>query len=538
MLQIPSFDAALYKSKYDWQYGTRNDGVRQQGFKGGSVPWPRGKMLGGSSSINAMIYVRGQDHDFQTWYDAGNPSWSPQNVNSYFRKAENFQDMKLNQDHDIYETYGHEGPLIINTFNRSNAELIENILDSFDNIGIKKVLDINAAKFQGYGLCATSRATAADGQRQSTYRAYLSTITNRKNLKIATNAFVTKILIDDNAQAYGVEVDINGKRKRLFADLEVIISAGSINTPQLLMLSGIGPAEHLMSKNISCKVDLPGVGQNLQDHPYLPIVIYGDKPVARNYKEEIFDVLQYLYNKTGNVAQAGSINNMGAFFSRFKDMAYPEFQSHSIIFRQNSSGARLYFNAYRDDIADSMARYISDKAIYYFALHILHPYSRGKVYLNTSNPYDYPIIDANYLGDSRDLQASVDGAKIITSLVNTPYFKSINAFVPRISLPQCNEYEFPSDLYWKCYSIHMTQTVYHPISTAKMGPDPKDSVVDNFLKVHGVKSLRVIDASIMPFLTSGNTNAPVIMIGEMGSDMIKTDYLSKFNMFNNTLFNK
>ncbi|CAH2233034.1 jg720 [Pararge aegeria aegeria] len=523
---IPSLDVEMYQSKYDWQYVTKSDGVRHQGLQNGTVRWPRGKMLGGSSSINAMFYVRGNDHDFQSWFDEGNPSWSPETVNTYFKKAENLQDMRLNEDLEIYEAYGHDGPLIINTFNTSYAELTEKILDSWDNIGVKKIPDINAVKFQGYGLSAISRATAANGERQSTYRAYLKTANSRLNLKVITNAFVTKILLDDNAQAYGVEVDVNGKQKRFFADLEVILSAGSINTPHLLMLSGIGPAEHLFSKNISCKVDLPYVGQNLQDHPYVPIPIYGDEPGPENIAEKMIDVLKYLHNKTGYLAHENIIN-LSAFFSRYKHLDYPEFQSHLLIFRPNSSDARTYLSTYNDDVVDSFTKYISDKALYIFALHILHPFSRGMIYLNTSNPYDYPIIDANYLGDNRDIQSSVDSIKIVTSLINTPFFKSINAFIPKIDLPHCFEYEFLSDLYWKCYSIHMTQTVYHPISTARMGPDPRNSVVNNFLKVHGVKNLRVIDASIMPFETSGNTNAPTIMIGEMGSDMIKADYLTK-----------
>nr|XP_034830804.1 glucose dehydrogenase [FAD, quinone]-like [Maniola hyperantus] len=523
---IPYLDGTLHQSKYDWQYVTKSDGIRHQGLQNGAVRWPRGKMLGGSSSINAMYYVRGQDHDFQTWYDEGNPSWSPENVNFYFKKAENFQDMKLNEDPDIYKTYGHDGPLVINTFNHTHCKLAQNIIDSWDYMGIKKVPDINAGKYQGYGLCAISRATASNGQRQSTYRAYLNSVSHRQNLKIVTNAFVTKILIDDNARAYGVEVDVNGKRKRIFADMEIVLSAGSINTPQLLMLSGIGPAEHLFSKNIPCKIDLQGVGKNLQDHTYVPIPIYGDEPGPENTAEQMFNVLKYLYDKTGHLAHE-SILNLSAFFSRYKDMSYPEFQSHVLVFQQNSSTARPYLNSFTDKVVDSFTRYHSNKALYIVALHILHPYSRGSIYLNTSYPYDYPIIDANYYGDDRDLQATVDGIQIVTNLLNTPYFKSVNAFVPRINLPMCNKYEFLSDLYWKCYSVHMTQTVYHPVSTAKMGPDPKDSVVNNFLKVHGVESLRVIDASIMPLETSGNTNAPTIMIGEMGSDMIKTEYLIK-----------
>nr|XP_034830805.1 glucose dehydrogenase [FAD, quinone]-like [Maniola hyperantus] len=345
---IPGLDGSLYQSKYDWKYVTESNGVTHQGMKNGVVQWPRGKMLGGSSAMNAMYYVRGQDQDFQSWYAEGNPSWSPENVNTYFRKAENLQDMKLNEIPEIYENYGHNGPFVVNTFNHTLSKIGQDILDSWNHIGIKKVHDINADKFEGQGLCAISRAAAANGQRSSTYSTYLNAARNRPNLRVVTNAFVAKILIDDDLRAHGVDVVINGEKKTIYAEKEVIVSCGAINTPQLLMLSGVGPEEELVSHDIPVKVNSPAVGQNLQDHAYVPIPICLDEPGPEN------------------------------------------------------------------------------------------------------------------------------------------------------------------------------------AATAKMGPKPKDSVVDNFLKVHGVKGLRVIDASVMPSETSGNTMAPVIAVGEIGADMIKEEMQASF----------
>ncbi|CAH2106576.1 unnamed protein product [Euphydryas editha] len=517
---IPYMANTIYKSKYDWQYYTQNDGVHHQAFKTNSVFWPRGKMLGGSSSLNAMIYIRGRSSDFQAWKRAGNPSWSPEKVNVYYKKAESLQNIKLLNDSDVRNTYGHNGPQVINSFNSTYRDITLNVLESWDIMGFKRVKDINAAKFQGLGISGIIASTAANGRRYSTYKSYLESIKNRNNLKIVSNALATKILINNEKRAYGVNVDILSEKKTFYAKREVIISTGTINTPQLLMLSGIGPKEHLLSKNISCIVNLPGVGKNLHDHINVPIVIYGDEPGEENQAEHLFEVLKYMYNKTGLLAQ-NSFSDITAFFSRNQSLGYPEFQTHLAILGKKSQSVQNVFAGYKEYIKNSFIEPNVNKSLFIFSFHLLHPSSRGSIYLNTSNPYDYPIINANYFGESQDLQATVDGIKMLTKIVKTPYFRSINAFIHRVNISECNQYDFESDLYWNCYVINTSGTVYHPVGTAKMGPDPKDSVVNNFLKVHGVKGLRVIDASVMPSVTSGNTNAPTIMIGEMGSDMIK-----------------
>ncbi|XP_045448938.1 glucose dehydrogenase [FAD, quinone]-like [Melitaea cinxia] len=461
---IPNMGIFLYQSKYDWQYYTQNDGINHQSYKTGSVYWPRGKMLGGCSSINEMFYVRGSDHDFQSWANAGNPSWTPENVNYYFKKAESLQNIKLLEDSDVRNIYGRDGPLVVNRFNSTYKDVMDKVLESFNFMGFKHVEDINTANFEGSGVSSTFSVTAANGRRYSTYTSYLKPIKDRKNLNIVTNAYVTKILLNEDKKAYGVEVDIFGVKKTFYANIEVIISAGAINTPQLLMLSGIGPKGHLESKNISCVVDLPGVGKNLHDHNGIYIAVYGDEEGEENELDKSFEVAKYLYNRSGLLAQ-NSYSDITAFFSRNQSMEYPEFQIHMGFALKKSQ--------------------------------------------------------------SKDIQDTVEGIKILKKIVETPYFRSINAFIPRINIPQCNKHDYESDLYWKCYVINTSSTLYHPVGTSKMGPKSEDSVVDNFLKVRGVKGLRVIDASIMPSITGGNTNAPTIMIGEMGSDMIKNEHLQK-----------
>ncbi|CAH0719497.1 unnamed protein product, partial [Brenthis ino] len=521
---IPGLRTELIGSSYDWQYATENDGINHQALKNGSVPWPRGKMLGGCSSINEMIYVRGRHCDFKIWEEEGNPSWTSENINYYFKKAENLQDLNLLQDPDLRDFYGREGHLVINTFNSTYRDITEKVLDSWDHLGFKKVKDINLAQIDGYGVSGISRATAAKGERYNTYKAYIKTAKHKDNLKVIIGAFVTKILINDNKEAYGVEVDINGERKTFFASHEVIISSGAINTPQLLMLSGIGPNEHLVSQNIPCKINLPAVGKNLQDHNYIPILIYGDEPGEEKQEAQMFEVAKYMYNKSGYLAH-NSFSDITSFYSRNENMECPEFQNHFLLLRKNSTNAKNIFLAYKEEIVDSFLEHIFKKSLYVFVVIHLHPFSRGSIRLKSSNPYDKPIINYSYFKDERDVQATAEGIKMLTKIVETSYFKSINAYVHRPNISQCNDYNFESDNYWKCYLRNVGVTLYHPVGTAKMGPNPENAVVDNFLRVHKAKKLRVIDASVMPTLTSGNTNGPTIMIAEMGSDMIKREHL-------------
>nr|BAM18228.1 glucose dehydrogenase [Papilio xuthus] len=337
------------------------------------------------------------------------------------------------------------------------------------------------------------------------------------------NAFVVKILLDDNSKVYGVVVKYKGEEIKVFASEEVIISAGSINSPQLLMLSGIGEKNHLESKNIDCKVDLPGVGKNLQDHLTINVPIFGTMPYSQSEIEKLISFPLYSYNRTGLLAQSGFPHTL-AFYSRNRNATYPEFEVHLDFWYKNSTDAKNFFSMFKEPIYENFVKIIEkhDSIVYQFNL--LHPYSRGNIYLNTSNPYDHPLIYANYLDDERDLDATVEGIRMLTRIVKTDYFKSINAFLGRYNWPKCNKYKLNSYDYWRCIAPQIVTTIYHPVGTCSMGPDPSSAVVDSRLRVHHVKGLRVIDASIMPNITGCNTNGPTIMIGERGSDLIKEDY--------------
>ncbi|KAH9631958.1 hypothetical protein HF086_000295 [Spodoptera exigua] len=516
--------AALYRTKYDWSYQTAPNGRTNGANIDNSIDWPRGKVIGGSSNINAMIYVQGNDQDYQNWVDLGNPEWSVEEVRRCFRKAESFQNVELLQNPEISNHYGHDGHLVINTFNSTYESLIEKMYSAWDEIGIKNVPDINVANALGSGFW---RATAANGERQSHNKAYLNPILHRSNLKILKNSLVTKLLINNRTKtAYGVQVERNSKKYCFHARKEVILSAGTINSPQVLMLSGVGPKEHLVSKKISVVVDSPMVGQNLQDHCLIPIIIYADIPGEQNVAEQQFDVIRYLYNRTGHLAHYPAANIV-AFYSDNPNATYPDFQSHhSITYRNSSTVQSVWKNRfrYKDQVIRPIIEMNKKYAFYQMNFILLHPYSKGNIALRSNNPRHHPIINPNYFIDPRDLEAAATGIKILTKVVNTTAFKEINGFLGRYEWPPCNDYELDSRDYWKCICTEMVLTIYHPVGTCQMGPDPKTSVVNSRLKVHGVRNLRVIDASVMPTLTSGNTNGPTGMIGERGAELILEDY--------------
>ncbi|KAI5651961.1 GMC oxidoreductase domain-containing protein [Phthorimaea operculella] len=520
---IPHLNKGLFGSKFDWKYTTTYNGKTNRGNIDESVYWAKGKMLGGTSSMNAMIYFRGNDQDYQSWYDEGNTEWHPDIVREYFRKAESLQDEQMKLVEDVKLFYGHNGPLVINTFNYTHRELTAKILQSWSDIGIKTVPDLNAVGVMGSGI---ARVTAANGQRYSTAKAYLNPIQNRSNLKIIKNSVVTKVLVNENKIAYGVEVHKNKDKFILKASNEIIISAGSIGTPHLLMLSGIGPKNILETFDIPCIIDSPAVGQNLQDHTVIPITIYGDEPKEVNPSKEYFDTVKYLFNRTGHLAHI-SLTDIVAFYSSQENALYPEFQNHLTIFWMNSSTVKKFFSKaakYKPSVVESIANQAINRSLYFFQLNLLHPHSKGNISLRSTDFQDHPLLYANYFDDPRDLEATLKGIRMLLKIIDTDYFKSIGGFLGRIEFPECDEFELDSDEYWRCICLNFVITGYHQVGTAKMGIDAKSSVVDSRLRVHGVKNLRVVDASVMPNLPSGNTNGPTIMIGERASDLIKEDY--------------
>ena len=525
--QIPGTETALINTEYDWKYAAVNNGITSQALINGSVSWPRGKMFGGSSSINAMIYVKGNANDYQSWYDAGNKEWSVEEVWNSFKKAESLQNVEMLKNSTISDYYGHDGPLFINKFNNTFQNYLDKVIESWDEIGFRKVPDLNVENVMTSGYIT---ANAADGIRQSTDRAYLTPVADRPNLKILKSTTVTKVLINEDKTAYGVVAEKDGKKKTILASREVILSAGPISTPQILMLSGVGPAEHLEEHGIPVIVDSPMVGQNLNDHSCFTIFVMADAPAEQpDEADSYLNYMNYLAKRQGSLAYSDFISHAVALYSTEADPTYANCQNHvTVIPKKTSILKHNFMKIFRlkESIMDHIAELNKNHALYAFHFHYLHHQSKGNISLRSNDPNDVPLIYYNYFEDPEDLENTAVGIKMATRIVNTEYFKSINAFIPRINLPECDGLEFDSKDYWKCVVFNCVTTVFHPIATTKMGVDISMSVVTSRLRVHGVKNLRVIDSGVMPGQISGNTNGASIMIGERGSDLVKEDHLS------------
>ncbi|KAJ8730229.1 hypothetical protein PYW07_017267 [Mythimna separata] len=525
---IPGTETKLIGSTYDWKYKAENNGISSQGLINGSVPWPRGKMFGGSSSINAMIYIQGNSQDYQTWYDEGNKEWSVEEVRRCFRKAECLQNQEMLNNATISEHYGHDGMLYINKFNNTYEKYLEKLIDSWHEIGWRRVKDLNLENVMTSGYITVN---AANGIRQSTDRAYIMPVANRPNLKILKNTCATKVLINEQNTAYGVEVQKDGKKKTIYASREVILSAGPISSPQLLMLSGVGPAKHLQEHDIPVILDSPMVGQNLNDHSCFTIFTFADLPEQPSSEAEPYlNFINYLANRQGPLSTSDFIAHAIALYSTEENPTYANCQNHITIVPKNTTGFKQNFQkifGFNDTVMDPLAELNEKHDVFAFHFHYLHHLSKGNISLRSNNPNDVPRIHYNYFEDPRDLENAAKGVKMATRVLKTKYFKSINAFLPRINVPACDNLELDSLEYWRCILLNLVATVFHPIATCKMGTDISMSVVDSRLRVHGVNNLRVIDSSIMPGQISGNTNAASIMIGERGAELVIEDALNQ-----------
>lgn len=495
-------------------------------MEGGRCNWPRGKVLGGSSVLNYMLYLRGNKKDYDLWEQQGNEGWGSKDVLYYFKKSEDNQNPYLTKTpyHSTggYLTVG-EAPW--------HTPLVDAFVQGGQEMGYEN-RDINGEFQSGFMV---AQGTVRRGSRCSTSKAFLRPARLRKNLHVAMNSHVTKVLIDKSTKrAYGVEFMRDGKLMRIRAKKEVILSGGSINSPQLLMLSGIGPKEHLAEHNIPVIQDLQ-VGQNLQDHIALgglTFLINQKVSMVESRLQNLRVVMEYAVLGTGPLTIMGGVEGLAFINTKYANVTedFPDIEFHFISGSTNSDGGRQVRKAHglTERFYNAVFGQINYKDAWSVLPMLLRPKSKGFIKLRDKNPFHYPLIYPNYFADPQDMATLVEGVKIVVALSRTKAFKRFGSVLNPTPFPECKHMGMYTDAYWECCIRHYSATVYHPIGTAKMGPYwDQNAVVDPQLRVYGVKGLRVIDASIMPNQISGNTNAPTIMIGEKGSDMIKEFWLNR-----------
>ncbi|OFA31145.1 GMC oxidoreductase [Glaciecola punicea] len=486
-----AFAAFMFLKKYNWSFNAQKKADIR---KGDAMFIPRGRGLGGSSATNAMLYVRGQAEDYNHWAALGNDGWSFGDLLPYFKKSEHNEDL-------TDELHGQGGPLNVSS-RPINYEISKCFIEAGKQAGFKYTNDFNGEDQEGIGYY---QCTIKNGKRCSAARGYLLPAMSRPNLDVKTGARVKRILIKDN-KAIGVEVDISGKTHIIMANKETILSAGSIQSPQILMLSGIGDEAQLAKHNISVAKHLPGVGKNLQEHVDACILVRSKKrdgftTSPLSMLKMIPDIFEYIFKKKGKLAN--SMLEAGAFLKSSGGLTRPDIQLHMgpLLFDDNGRDLRLMSG-------------------HGYSCHVcvLRPESRGNIQLKSNNYLDEPIIDFNFFSDEqgKDRQVIIDGMRQLRKIMAAPAFDEyrIDEMYPG------SENESDDDIFAKVKE--RLGLVYHPVGTCKMGHDEL-AVVDAELKVHGIAALRVIDASVMPTLISGNTNAPTIAIAEKMADLILAD---------------
>ncbi|MDP2021348.1 MAG: choline dehydrogenase [Hydrogenophaga sp.] len=498
LIHCPAGLAVMAKYELNgWGYAT----VPQPGLNGRRGYQPRGKVLGGSSSINAMIYARGHASDYDGWAAQGNPGWSFADVLPYFKRSEHNQ-----RGADAW--HGQGGPLNVMDL-RSPNPFLPSFIEAGQQAGHPLNADFNGPEQEGIGAY---QVTHKDGERFSAAKAYLTPHLGRSNLKVITNALTTRVLtetVDGLVRAQGVEYRPDGGRGTLQTLLlnpggEVLLSAGAFGSPQLLMLSGIGPAAHLAEHGIGVVHALPGVGENLHDHPDVVMVVDAPKltdlfglslaGVARMVR----GLFEWRRSRSGplttNFAEAGG------FIKSAPDEAIPDLQLHFVVGKLVDHGRKTVLG-------------------HGYSCHVclLRPKSRGTLRLASADPQVMPLIDPAFLKDPDDVSRLVRGFKRMRELMQQPALARHGGRESRASaLAQ-------SDAQIEQFVRFHADTIYHPVGTCRMGPDA-GAVVDARLRVHGVAGLRVVDASVMPGVVGGNTNAPVIMMAEKAVDMIREDH--------------
>jgi choline dehydrogenase len=495
-IRMPSGVIPLVRGWFcNWKYWSEP----QQHMGGRRFYQPRGKTLGGSSSINAQVYVRGHASDFDRWVSLGCSGWSYEELLPYFRQSENYEPLAEPRDQRFH---GKGGPLNIAERHNLNP-LSQAFLDAAQQAGLPHTSDFNGAQQEGYGVL---RSYHRKGERYSNAAAYLRGAERRPNLTVITGAHATRVLLQDG-RAAGVQYRRRGRDCEVRAAREVILSGGSFNSPQLLLLSGVGPREELSKHGIPLRHELPGVGQNLHDHLDLYLVTRAKTRVGfsfhpSSWPKALLGLLLYAFFRRGYLTS--NLAETGAFLRSQPDEPLPDLQWHFVPVVNTHHALRLgpVFRHYGYSITINENR----------------PLSRGHVGLHSADPLAPPLIDPNYGAESREIERLVRGIKLARKVLAQP------AFDAHRDVEMAPGPAVQSDEELSQWVRQNAESIYHPVGTCKMGLDAL-AVVDPRLRVHGLQGLRVVDASVMPSLIGGNTNAAVTMIGEKGAAMILEDAL-------------
>lgn len=483
-IQMPTaLSIPLNTQRFDWGFYTEPEA----GLHGRRIHQARGKVIGGSSSINGMVYVRGSAGDFDEWSELGAEDWDYAHVLPYFQRLEN-----CFYGADDYR--GDQGPMGICNGNNMQNPLYRAFIEAGDQAGYGLTDDYNGFRQEGFGKMDM---TVKDGQRCSTARAYLKPALSRPNLELQMRSMTTKIIMEGKT-AMGVEYRRGGKLFRVRARKEVILSASAFNSPKLLMLSGIGPAEHLQSHGIDVVHNLPGVGENLQDHLEVWVQQQCTQPITLNSRlgplSKAMIGIRWLLFKTG-LGATNHFESNGYIRSR-AGLKFPDLQYHFL------AGAIAYDGS-------------SAASGHGFQVHLgaNKPTSRGSVRLRSANPEDAPLLRFNYLSTEEDKQAYRDGLRLTREIFNQPALAAYRG----VELSPGVEVQTDAEI--DDWVARSAETAYHPAGSCRMGSDDM-AVVDSDCRVHGINGLRVVDSSIMPTVTNGNLNAPTMMIAEKAADLI------------------
>ena len=527
---IPTAARSFIQSDIDWNYSTAPQQHAGAGHINRTIAWPSGKTIGGSSVINAMLNVRGNKKNYNDWAAQGATGWSYNEVLEYFKKLED----NANPEYVANGYHGVNGPVTVSR-PEYDAELKSAAFKAARSLGYN-VIDSNGPRQTGfYDLQALIRK----GQRCSAAKAYLVPNDHRHNLDIVAEAFVTKIIIENNS-AVGVKFNFKGRTREVRARREVIMSAGAINTAQLLMLSGIGPKEELEKHDIPVLADLP-VGKNLQDH-WAAILNFELSENITQFEDKQKDnssIWNYIHSKKGPLTSVQGVNTI-AFLDKNGPNSTDDYPDYQLYFWEGALGPPESQLRIKPEYFKAIYEPYRGKPFYMCLSQILHPKGRGEVTLQSANPYDPPIIDPKYYSNSDDLDIVVAGMKKCKEFALTPELKQIGAKPFSTVVPGCEDVLENDDEYFRCVASSIVITLNHQVSTAKMGnPMDPETVVDPKLRVKNINNLRVVDASVMPLIPSGNTNVPTLMVAEKASDLIKETITCPenewYSSFQNTL---